>query len=65
VCAAYKQQQDWEKKRQELVKSAAKGFFSSTPVVSSATLSAVDEDHMFVPPLQASFDAFCDVFSGV
>lgn len=49
MCVAYKQQQEWQKKKQEAMKSAAKGFFSSAAAASSVSLSASDEDHMWVP----------------
>ena len=47
MCAAYKQQQEWEAKRLELAKSAAKGFFSSTPAAKSAALQSSDDDQMY------------------
>jgi adenine-specific DNA glycosylase len=46
MCAAYKEQQEWEERRQEILKSTVKGFFSSAPVASSASLSVGDEDRM-------------------
>ena len=49
ICVAYKQQQEWEKKKNELAKSAAKGFFSSGPPAKSTSLPAGDDDHMCVP----------------
>ena len=50
VCTAYKQQQEWEKKRSELLKSAAKGFFSPVHAAGAASLSAGDDEPMCVTP---------------
>jgi hypothetical protein len=50
VCTAYKQQQEWEKKRSELLKSAAKGFFSPVHAAGAASLSAGDDESMCVTP---------------
>ncbi len=44
ICAAYKQQQEWDKRQRELQKSAAKEFFSSV----SAPSAAGEEERMCV-----------------
>jgi hypothetical protein len=50
MCTAYKQQQEWEKKRSELLKSAAKGFFSPVQAAAAASLSAGDNESMCATP---------------